>query len=312
MAGFNPFSSSCTIKALLGTGSGECDVETLGDLIGGAITTKDVKFNITTDTFLTKYNELVLGKKIFPLIGLYDFDQTTPDNEVATSSIGVKFEIREGKVELTLIYNKSHCAHKSMFTKKGFKKWNILLFFKKHTVGTTDIAGENFKGFDAGMFSVGSFKIQKGTDPQQTKVMLQLTDNGTTEWNERMFAIDNDEINAELNTIDGVIDTLITYESAPAAGTTIVVNVKSACNGKPIAGLVGAASWKLGGAQASATTISGVTESATIPGRYTITYNPTTVATDKVAPFLSNGTVNGVEDINGVKYAGQAEEATIS
>jgi len=311
MPGFNALASGCTLQNLFGTGTDDCDLSTLQDLIGGAITTKDVSWNIASDPFLTKYKEYIRKKKLFPLIGLYNFEQSTPDNEMATSSIGIKFEIREGKIELSLIYNKSHCFHKNIFTKKAFKKWNILLFFSNHTVGAKSLDGLTFKGFDCGMFSVGSFKVQQGTDPQMTKITLQLTEAGTREWNERLTPISNEEINAELNTIDGVIETAISYESAPAAGTTVVVDVKSACNGAVKSGLTTTGFWRLGGTQASATTISSVAESATIPGRYTITVTPALIVTDTVQPRLGNATEFAVEDLLGVMYAGSAPLATI-
>lgn len=311
MAGFNASAGSCTIQNLIGTGTDECDLTTLGDLIGGAITSKDVKFTIATDVFLTKYKEFVRKKKIFPLVGLYNFEQTTPDNEIATSSIGVKFEIREGKVELSLIYNKSHCFHKSVFSKKAFKKWNIMLYFTNHVVGAKSIDGLSWKGFDAGMFSVGTFKVQQGTDPQMTKVTLQLTPEGTSEWNLRMAPISNEEISAELNAIDGAIETNITYATPPVAGSVVIVDVKSACNGAAKAGLTDEANWVIGGVQTTPKTISGVAESATIPGRYTITLDTPLIVTDTVQPRLGNSTEVVVEDILGVMYSGSAALATI-
>ncbi len=309
MAGFNASAGSCTIENLLGTGTDQCDLDTLGDLVGGAITTKDVKFQIDTDVFLTKYKEFIRKKKLFPLIGLYNFEQGTPDNEVATSSIGVKFEIREGKVELTLIYNKSHCWHKSMFTKKAFKKWNIILYFSKHVVGAKSLDKAYWKGFDAGMFSVGTFKVQQGSDPQMTKVTLQLTPEGTNEWNTRMSAISNDEVTAELNSIDGAIECDITYVTAPVAGTTTTVDVKSACNGAPKTGLTTTGNWKLGGNTAKA--ITGIAESGTVPGRYTLTHDAT-IATDTIAPRLGATGEFAVEDILGALYSGSAALATIA
>lgn len=313
MSGFNTFASSCTVQNLLGTGSDECDLTSLDDVIGGALTTKDVAWTIASDPFLTTYKENVRKKKIFPMTSLYNFEQSTPDNEIATSSIGVKFEIREGKVEMSLIFNKSHCFHSSLFTKKAFKKWNLLLFMKNHTLGTTSIDGTKFKGFDMGMFSVSTFKVQQGTDPQQTKVTFQFTEQGTKEWNSRMKAIPNEEVAAELNSIDGVIETQITYVTAPAAGTTVVVDVKSNCNGTPKTGLTTAnsASWILGGTQATPRTITTVAESATVPGRYTLTLSGALVTADTVQPRFGNATEYATEDILGNMYAGQALVGTV-
>jgi hypothetical protein len=312
MAGFNASAGSCTIQNLMGTGGDDCDLSTLGDIVGGAITSKDVTFDIASDVFLTAYKEFVRKKKIFPLISLYNFEQNTPDNEVATSSIGVKFEIREGKVELSLTYSKSHCFHKSVFTKKAFKKWNIILFFPTTVLGTKSIDGTKWKGFDCGMFSVGTFKIQQGTDPQMTKIMLQLTPEGTTEWNTRMVPISNEEINAELNSIDGAIETTIEYSAPPVAGTSIDVTVKSACNGAAKSGLTTSAQWTLGGKQSTPTVISTVAESTSTPGKYTLTLDKALASGDTIQPRLGTSLEPVVEDILGVMYSGSAPIATIA
>lgn len=311
MAGFNASANACTIQNLIGTGTDDCDLGTLGDLVGGAMTTKDVKLNIATDDFLTTYKGFIRKKKLFPLVGLYNFEQSTPENEMATSSVGIKFEIREGKVELSLTFNKSHCFHKSVFTKKGFKKWNIILFFSRHVVGAKSIDGLFWKGFDCGMLSVATFKVQQGTDPQTTKVTMQFTQEGTNEWNSRMSAISNSSIIAELNTIDGSIETDITYVTAPAAGTTVVVDVKSQCNGSPKSGLTDGSKWTVGGSQVTAKTVTTAAESATIPGRYTLTLSSALVATDSIQLRLGTVTEYVVEDILGIMYSGTAALATL-
>lgn len=311
MAGFNATASSCIAELIQSTGTDQCDVTTLGDLVGGAITTKDVVFDIASDPFLTTYKTLVRKKKIHPLIGLYNFEQSTPENDMATSSIGIKFEIREGKVELSLVFNKSHCFHKSVFTKKAFKKWNIILFFNNHVVGAKSNDGTKWKGFDCGMFTVGTFKVQQGNDPQMTKVSLQLTQEGTNEWNTRMAPLANTDLNAELNLIDGAIETSLLYAGAPAPGTTIVVDVVSQCNGATKSGLLTAGNWQVGGKQTTAKTVTTVAESSTIPGRYTLTLSSALVTGDTVQPRLGTTVEYVVEDVLGVMYSGTAELKTV-
>lgn len=309
--GFNASAGSCTIQNLIGTGTDDCDLGTLGDLVGGAITSKDVKFNIKTDVFLTAYKTAIRKKKIFPLIGLYGFEQSTPDNEMSTSSIGIKFEIREGKVELSMTFNKSHCFHKSVFTKKAFKKWNIILFFTNHVVGAKSVDGLNWKGFDCGMFTVSTFKVQQGTDPQMTKITLQMTPEGTNEWNTRMSAISNADVNAELNSLDGSIETNISFLTAPAIGTTVTVDVASQCNGAPKAGLITAAQWTVGGTQTTPKTVTTVAESATIPGRYTLTLSSALIVGDTLQVRLGTVTEPVVEDVLGIMYSGSSPLATV-
>lgn len=306
----NIFATGCTTGNTSGTGEGYCDLLTFGDLRGMDITVKGNTFTVATDDFLVKQRSNILAKNTYPLTDLFNFEQNTPDNEMATSSVGIKYEIRAGKPEFTITYAKSACFHRSVFEKKGFGKFDVKLYFDKGVLLAKSVDATTLKGFDCGMFSVGTLKLQQGTDPQQTKVMFQFTN--AEEFNTRWVFLSYDSIGADLNEETGIIETSISVNAVPAVGaTTVVVNVVSACNGGAITGLTGATKWKLGGVQASAHTISGVTESATVAGRYTITFSTALIATDTVAPYLNNGTVDAVEDINGLKYAGASTAVTI-
>lgn len=304
------FASACLLEYLMGTAGGPCDLATLGDLRGMGIHQPQLKWNIATDDFLEKWEEWVRAKKAFPLTDLYNFEQTTPDNETATSSIGIMVEIRAGKPSFTLIYNKSHCWHKSVFTKKGQGRWNIVLFFEKAVVVFSSVDGTTLSGAQTSMFSVGTFKFQQGTDPQQTAVMFQVPD--AEEFNTRMVVLNNSDIAADLNAYKGIIETRVEYTDEVAAGaTTTVVKVVSACSGEPQGGLIGAERWRLGGTQATATAITDVEEDVDEPGTYTITWDTSVVNGDTIKPTLGDGTYPSVEDIDGILYAGTAKVAEV-
>lgn len=306
----NIYSSGCGTAYNSGTGEGVCDLKSFGDLRGMDITLAGETFVIQTDNLLTKHRTNILAKKTFPLTDLYGFEQNTPENEMATSSIGIKYEIREGKPEFTITYAKSGCFAKNVFEKKAFGKWDTKLYFDKGVLLAKTVDGTELKGFTTGMFSVSTMRFQQGTDPQQVKVSFQFTD--AIEFNTRWAFLSYEDLGANLNDENGVIETVIEYVSATTVdgATTTVVDVKSACNGLPIEGLTGSTKWKLGGLQASATTISGVTESASIQGRYTITHTAL-AEDDTIRPVLNNGTYNAVEDAAGLKYAGQATLRTV-
>jgi hypothetical protein len=75
--------------------------------------------------------------------------------------------------------------------------------------------------------------------------------------------------------------------------------------------LTTAANWFAGGKQATAKTVTTAAESATVPGRYTLTFSSATVAGDSIQPRLGTATEFVVEDILGVMYSGSAELATV-
>ena len=306
----NIYATGCTTASNSGTGQGACDLASFGDFRGMDITENGNTFTIASDVFLTKHRTNILSKKTFPLTDLFNFEQNTPDNEVATSSIGIKYEIRAGKPEFTLTYTKSACFHRSVFEKKAHAKWGAKFYFDKGVLLAKSVDGTKLKEFDCGMFSVGTLKLQQGTDPQQTKVMFQLTN--AEEFNTRWVFLSWEEVGADLNDENGVIETVVEYVGATTANgaTTTVVDVKSACNGSAIAGLTGSTKWKIGGTQASATTISNVTESATVVGRYTITHTAL-AEDDTIQPTLNNGTYDAVEDVLLNKYAGKATLRTV-
>lgn len=302
------YSSACTTGSLLGTAVGECDLSTLGDLKGISLVAPNTRF-LLSGNFATQYVQLIKEKKLFPLLDLWSFEQTTPDNETATSSVGVLVEIRAGKPQFTITYSKSHCWHKSVFEKKGFGNWGVILIFENRVVMAKSFDGLAVEPFKMGMFSVGTLRFQQGTDRQSTSVMIQLTD--TVQFNQRMVALENTDLAIELNNTQSFINVDITYPDPPEAGTTVVVDVKSSCSGAAIVGLTGSGKWKLGGEQATPRTVTTAAESATVPGRYTLTLSGTTAEDDTIQPYLSDGTYNVVEDAGGVQYSGEAPLATI-
>jgi hypothetical protein len=154
------------------------------------------------------------------------------------------------------------------------------------------------------MFTVSTFKVQQGTDPQMTKITLQLTQEGTAEWNTRMTPISNAEVNSELNLIDGAIETKLAFATIPTVGATVVVDVSSQCNGAAKTGLTTSSNWYVGGKPATAKTITTAVESATIPGRYTLTLSSTTVAGDLFFIGLGSAIEPVAEDILGIMYSG--------
>lgn len=304
------YSRGCTDATDTGTGEMACDLKEYGDLTAFDVELKGTTYNVNVDTFLADIRANIMGKKTFPITDIKNFEDNTPDNEIATSGLGIEYDIRAGKPKFTTTFWKSGCAHARIFDKKDNEKWNVKFYFDKGILMAHTFDKTKFKGFDCGMFSVGTIKFKNGTNPQQTKVVFQLTN--VEEFNKRAVFKTWEEVGADLNDENGVIETVVEYVGATTAdgATTTVVDVKSACNGSAIAGLTGTTKWKIGGTQASATTISNVTESATVVGRYTITHTAL-AEDDTIQPTLNNGTYDAVEDVLLNKYAGKATLRTV-
>ncbi len=302
---------NCTSDTL-GTGSRSCDIKSFGDVTGIELFNKGFTLTLLTDSLTeSAFKNLIKGFKVFPLTGIYDFAQNTPENEKNTSALGVMTEIRSGKPQFSYMFDKGGCSHKSMYDKRGKNRWDLGILFDKGVLLAHNIDLTKIGGFDMGMFSVETFKLLQGTDPQMSTAVVQLLD--AEEFNTRFVFLTWEELGYNWNDYGGVVETVLTYPVAPDAGTTFSVKVTSACNTDDIIldlDVVG--SWALGGTQTSPTTISAVAFNATT-NAYDFTVTPALVATDTIQPkLISAGGYSVAEDVLGGMFKGQAPLATIA
>lgn len=298
---------------VLGTGSGTCDIRSFGDPRGAILLNKGWFLSSATDTldrdtYITQLKELVA----FPLTELYNFEQPTPENEKNTSSTGVMTEIRPGKPQFSFMFDKGSCFHKALYDKRGKNRWDLAIIFETGVLFASNQDGSRLIGFDMGMLSVETFKLVQGTDPEMSTAMIQLLD--ADQFNARHEFFTFEQLGFNMNRIDGVVDVLLTYPTAPGAATTFTVSAVGGCNmDEVITGLDDPTKWRLGGTQAAATTISGVSFNAS-EGNYTVTVDSILASGDTVQLelFDSTNTVRVVEDSVGNLFKGKAPLATIA
>lgn len=293
-----------------GSGIGSCDITQFGDAKGIVLFEKGWSKTIASGTFdLTEYTNDVKSLDAFPYVGIYDFTQDTPENEKNTSALGVLTEIRAGKPQFSFMYTKGSCFHKSLFNKRGNGLWDFGILFETGILLATNSTKTELKGFDGGMLSVETFKLQQGTDPQMSTAIIQLLD--AVEFNAYHTFFRYSDI-GDIDSVNGAIETTITTSSIEDGDTTFTVTVTSACNSdNSILGLDDPDLWVLGGTQASATTISDVIYNATT-GEYTFTVDVALAEDDTVKPTLNDGTYNVVEDATGNLYKGTSALVTVS
>lgn len=72
-----------------GTGLAAC-IKEYGDLLGIDVYPKGYSVDLATGDYPTEseYETMIANGEVYPLNNLYDFDQVTPDNDIATSSTG--------------------------------------------------------------------------------------------------------------------------------------------------------------------------------------------------------------------------------
>lgn len=301
---------NCTTD-LIGSGSRSCDIQSYGDVIGFALHPKGFSMDVSADTISEDtWSDEIKDFNVIPFLGIYDFTQDTPENETATSSTGIMSTIRVGKPQFTFSFDKGGCFHKALYDKRGKNRWDISLIFETGILMAVNQAQTEVSGFDMGLFDVGTFRLQQGTDPQQTTNMIQLID--ANQFNTLFTFMTWDKLGVNLSKIDGVVETKISYTVDPSTATTFAVKVVGSCNNDDaIAGLDGGTNWRLGGEQTSATSITSVVYRPATDD-YLFTVNPALVATDTVQPTLINGSFDVAEDALGGLYKGKAPLFTVA
>lgn len=278
---------NCTTN-FKGTGLDACVAE-YGDLTGIGIYTKgSFALTIVSGTFPDEvaYKLLIQEESLFPLLDIFSFEQTTPDNEMATSSRGIKKEIRSGKPEFSTTWSNGGCWHESVYDKKGTGLWDTALIFESGVLYGKNSSETTLKPFTTGMFSVTTFKLQQGTDPDMTTAIFQFPN--ANEFNLRKSFFTFDEIGYDMNEIAGILNATVAYTIVPSAATDFSASVKSTCNSSVvITGLDNVTNWKLNGVQATATTISSVTFNVTTQA-YDFVLSPTLVSADTIELELTD------------------------
>jgi hypothetical protein len=228
MINLNAFGNCATDVA--GTGTGQCPIDQLGDMLGIALLNKGTALDVATDSLTeAAFRDLITTGKLHQLLDREAFEQNTPDNDLYTSPEGLITSIRAGKPQFALTYSKGLCFHKSLYGLQGKNRWDAILYFDKGMLMATNTGNTKVKGFDAGSLIVGTYMFQQGTEIEKGNATIQFK--SAEEFNTKWVYFSYDELGFSPLEIDGVIDTQLQFTEAPAnAGTTVKVKVLDGCN----------------------------------------------------------------------------------
>lgn len=295
---------------LIGSATRSCDISSFGDPIGIELFQKGFSVPVNVANFETAWLDGVKEMKVLPYIGIYDFTQDTPDNEVSTSSTGVMSTIRAGKPQYSFSYDRGGCFHKSLYNKRGNRRWDFGIVFENGILLAVSVDGTQVTGFDGGMFDVQSLKFQQGTDPQMSTAVMQFLN--TSQFNQRFVFLTWDNLGIDLSIIQGVIEVNPQFAVAPTTSASVVVTVTSSCNSDDnIAGLDDAANWRALGTQTTPKTITAVAYNAATD-RYTFTLSSALIVGDTIGLALTGtGGVDVAADDDNVLFKGRTPIVTV-
>jgi len=206
---------------ILGTGIGECPITDLGDLQGLGLLKKGTTLSIATDSFdETAFRALITDGKLHQVINSYAFEDTTPESERSTSSVGLMESVRAGKPMYNFTFKKGLGFHKAVYYLKGQNRWDAMFYFTKGILMAYNTSKTALKGFNAGMLDVDSYKFKVGAETEFSKATLQLV--SAEEFNTRWVFFPYEEIGFNALEIDGVIQAEVAFDSVPEDGNTSV------------------------------------------------------------------------------------------
>lgn len=215
---------------ILGTGIGECPITDLGDLQGLGLLKKGTTLSIATDSFNeTAFRALITDGKLHQVINSYAFEDTTPESERSTSSVGLMESVRAGKPMYNFTFKKGLGFHKAVYSLKGQNRWDAMFYFTKGILMAHNTSKTSLKGFNAGMLDVDSYKFKVGTETEFSKATLQLV--SAEEFNTRWVFFPYEEIGFNALEIDGVVQAEVAFYSVPAdSDTTLEVTLVDGYN----------------------------------------------------------------------------------
>lgn len=206
---------------ILGTGIGECPITDLGDLQGLGLLKKGTTLSIATDSFdETAFRALITDGKLHQVINSYAFEDTTPESERSTSSVGLMESVRAGKPMYNFTFKKGLGFHKAVYSLKGQNRWDAMFYFTKGILMAYNTSKTSLKGFNAGMLDVDSYKFKVGAETEFSKATLQLV--SAEEFNTRWVFFPYEEIGFNALEIDGVIQAEVALNVVPSQGDTAI------------------------------------------------------------------------------------------
>lgn len=309
--GVKLFSAGDCTTNILGSGLPTCLKDMFGDLQGFDLFKKGVNFPVVNGVSTldeASYTNLIKEQKLFPFNYIYNFEQTTPENERSTSSTGVLSTIRLGKPQYSVSFDKGTCNHKNLFDKRGSGRWDIGLKFDGVYLLFTNVQQSLLKGANVGLFDVDTFMLQAGTEPQMSRCMFQILD--AQDFNTNMVPIPYETLGFNPLQINGAINLKLEVDPI-ASADEISFKAVSSCNvDDVIASLDDVANWNV--AVNGITNVIASVNFNTNTNKYELTLTGTPLAaTDVVVISTKSGATAVAEDTAGNLYKGSASAVVV-
>ena len=252
----------------------------LGSPVGIILTKKGYTMTAANFLLIAQHIIGVKAKNEFP-IKIKDFADNSTDPTYHDFPDETREVTRQGKYRFSVSALVNPCLKKELMKFRNYNGEVFFLYDNNVILGTTTDSGTTAKGLTISMLNVEKMKmpLADGSVAAMVNIVIDLDDE-----KELSLYSYQQEMTWNVRTLDGL--TPVTVDQfGTATATEVVVDVFSDCDGgceEAVAGLV-TADFAISGAG----TLTSATESATIPGRYTLV---TVGATDSTVISLADPT----------------------
>jgi hypothetical protein len=268
------------------TGQNFCDRNSRFGKPTGIIFAKD-SHTLSAANFLLEASWItgVQSELVYPLHYMENFEDMSSESNYYEYASGRRKHVDQGKYRFAAFFDVNECTKKQLVNFRGFEE-GIYLVYGDVIRGRTTDSGVNIAPIRVSNINVekASLPLMDNT-PEMVKIIVDIEDD--KDLNEYDYSR---EMSWDVKDVDGLTQVSLALVGT-ASATSVVVDVTSSCGGntKAISGLgADTTSWAI----SSKTTFTGVTESSTVPGRYTlagtgiatgtVTLNGPSVRTDDV------------------------------
>lgn len=286
--------------AKLGTGLPAC-LSGLGQPKGVILTSTGWSEDVGTTIDKAYIVQKIQEKVFIPFINATGFEQTTPEATTQEFQDGTILKVRDGKPQYSFNYVEQVAFQKVATAYDSHKQYKAILVFDNDVMFLAN-NGTKVSGFKLGMFSVGTYLFNTGSESGYTPILMQLLD-------KKQF--DNGSVlDPEFdltNEVKGIIDASITGTATAGAGGKIDAEIKATANKSfDILGLT-VDNFRL--------IINGTAEAPTavtfddVANSYEITPTSTLVASDTVVVELYDSTISAsVAKVGDQLYQGKSPQ----
>lgn len=181
----------------------------------------------------------IVAGQLFPVMGVKEDEDTTPDDVIWESPYGDKVFITEGKYAKTYKLILTLEQHKKLREYTG-KKWKVYKIDRNNNIKATVDEDGNYNGFDISFMRISKMADATADTPAMTSIMIEETD--PKQWNEKGAYVTPSWLASE--EIIPLSEVTLTSSVVAANVFTITVNFDAGLNADgsvnniPISGLV--------------------------------------------------------------------------